>query len=328
MNIPIEKWAIRPSKPDPRDYAYSLRVSNPAETLGRPRRHIRYRLAIRDQGSFGTCGGQAAANAKDLRDGVVTSPLFAYRMAKSLDGIAQEGTDIRSIVKALQKHGICREELYPYEAYKEPLKFPDLPQEAIEDATGRKIEGYARCFTPEDVMDAIYKHGSVICGVLVTDSFFQPHEGFVPYPGGFIRGGHAVDLIGYDMDLTHTYPDGRTFKGFCLLANSWSKDWGHMGSAWMPFDLLFKQSLDGMMYAWDFFAPIDDFPVRAEVREMDVVPFIVGERAFVPIRFVAEALGATVDWLEKSKSVRISLGNTTVEMTLGEREYIVAKKGV
>lgn len=58
---PIDQWAIQPSKPDPRDYSYTLKVCNPLLATDRPReRYINQRLAVRDQGKFGTCGGYAA----------------------------------------------------------------------------------------------------------------------------------------------------------------------------------------------------------------------------------------------------------------------------
>jgi hypothetical protein len=40
--------------------------------------------------------------------------------------------------------------------------------------------------------------------------------------------------------------------------------------------------------------------------DMDVAPFIQNSRTFVPIRFVSEALGCTVEWDDATKTVTIT----------------------
>ncbi len=49
--------------------------------------------------------------------------------------------------------------------------------------------------------------------------------------GGYIRGGHAVTIVGYnDTLVTH---DG---TGAFRLVNSWGTDWGHFGYFWMSYE--------------------------------------------------------------------------------------------
>lgn len=49
----------------------------------------------------------------------------------------------------------------------------------------------------------------------------------------------------------------------------------------------------------------------------DVKVFVKDDRAFVPVRFVTEALGYSVKWLESDRSVNISDGETTVVFEVG-----------
>lgn len=49
--------------------------------------------------------------------------------------------------------------------------------------------------------------------------------------------------------------------------------------------------------------------VNGEPREMDVAPYIKDDRTMFPIRFIAEALGATVEWDEKTQKVIIRQGS-------------------
>lgn len=49
---------------------------------------------------------------------------------------------------------------------------------------------------------------------------------------------------------------------------------------------------------------------------MDVAPFLMENRTWVPIRFVSEALGATVDWNQEEKKVTISFEGKTLILTI------------
>ena len=50
---------------------------------------------------------------------------------------------------------------------------------------------------------------------------------------------------------------------------------------------------------------------------MDAAPFIANERALVPMRYLADALGAQTTWDAATQTVTITKGGTTVELTIG-----------
>lgn len=52
-----------------------------------------------------------------------------------------------------------------------------------------------------------------------------------------------------------------------------------------------------------------------------IVPFIRDDRTLVPIRFVSEALGATVTWDDATRTVRIVKDNTKIIMVVGQNTY-------
>ncbi len=59
----------------------------------------------------------------------------------------------------------------------------------------------------------------------------------------------------------------------------------------------------------------------------DVAPIIVGSRTMLPIRFVAEALGATVDWNEATQTVTIEKDGVKVQIIIGaDYAYINGEK--
>ena len=47
--------------------------------------------------------------------------------------------------------------------------------------------------------------------------------------------------------------------------------------------------------------------INGNYASVDVAPMIVNDRTLVPIRFVSESLGATVDWSEETKTATITL---------------------
>jgi mannan endo-1,4-beta-mannosidase len=51
--------------------------------------------------------------------------------------------------------------------------------------------------------------------------------------------------------------------------------------------------------------------------ESDAAPFILEDRAMVPIRVIAEALGATVGWNGETKTASVQKGSTTILMPIG-----------
>jgi len=67
-----------------------------------------------------------------------------------------------------------------------------------------------------------------------------------------------------------------------------------------------------------------------EASVMDVAPFIENNRTFVPVRFIAEAFGAEVDWTPKTglvENVFITKGDMVVTITIGSNVIEVLKDG-
>ena len=68
-----------------------------------------------------------------------------------------------------------------------------------------------------------------------------------------------------------------------------------------------------------------EYTVNSKKMEMDTSVIIVEDRTFVPARYVAEALGAEVDWDSKTKTVIINSKNNN---TLQEEEVIISKDNI
>lgn len=61
-----------------------------------------------------------------------------------------------------------------------------------------------------------------------------------------------------------------------------------------------------------------NYTVNGVTRKMDVAPFIQDDRTYVPIRFVAEALGANVSWDAANRIAKIVYLGKTLELEIGK----------
>jgi hypothetical protein len=66
--------------------------------------------------------------------------------------------------------------------------------------------------------------------------------------------------------------------------------------------------------------------IDGKSQEMDVAPFIRNGRTMVPIRAIAEAFGAEVEWKPATETVEIRLGDLFISMQIGNPVAMVGKK--
>ncbi|MBR5538491.1 MAG: copper amine oxidase N-terminal domain-containing protein [Clostridia bacterium] len=57
--------------------------------------------------------------------------------------------------------------------------------------------------------------------------------------------------------------------------------------------------------------------VNGEAKTLDAAPIIRNSRTMLPVRFVAENLGATVGWDDATKTVTVKSADTTIEIVIG-----------
>ena len=224
-------WKV--DKVDTRDYKYQLTsITNPNYIDLRS-----YCSPIENQGTLGSCTGQAIAGAIELlnkRNGKPTdvSRLFIYYYERLLLGTVNydSGAYIRDGIKATNHYGASLETYWPYNIRKfrlEPIN------EAKNDALNRKVTRYERVNDFNGCIDALTNGYPVIIGFHVYQSFMSStvaRTGKMPYPNTKrerLLGGHAVLLVGYNKA-----------KKVFIVRNSWGPYWGDKGYFYMPFDVI------------------------------------------------------------------------------------------
>jgi len=241
--IKVEIW---PSPPDPRDFdlarlekvAVRLPVKLPDVVVLHPS------PIVMDQGGQPFCGGAAGAsignahydNLDRMPDGGF-SMRYTYWKSKEYDGIPDKpGTYLRTVCKVMQKYGLLPDALLPFEDV--PDK-PEITSEMDEKAKKYRVKAYARLWSLDEIKQALNDGFYVLIGTIVTSENWNTDDGFLSWPQGFILGGHATKLFGYDDRLKK-----HVHVGYLFGLNSWGKKWGDGGRFYMPYDYYEWESAD------------------------------------------------------------------------------------
>ena len=67
----------------------------------------------------------------------------------------------------------------------------------------------------------------------------------------------------------------------------------------------------------------DVMTVNGQVAQLDTVPVIHDGHTYLPLRAIAEALGAKVDWIAETKGITITLGDQSVGLQIGNGTAVV-----
>jgi Papain family cysteine protease len=204
-----------------------------------------------DQGSIGSCAGNATADAVEILNALEEeaktgrvpekptqlSRMFVYALARNLldengDGQGDigrdEGSYIRLCFEVLSRYGICDETVWPYD----PSKVFTLPSiKAMRQAVGHKIHDYYRIKASgpgrlDAVRWSLRARQPVVFGTSIESSFFKVSSGTpIGPPRGATVGAHAMVVVGLL---------GEDF----LVKNSWGPFWGDDGYWVMRADYL------------------------------------------------------------------------------------------
>jgi|SRR5215813_1546880 len=239
-------------KADDRDYVYTLPHHHAHAAL--PKRvDLRPKCApVWNQGAIGTCTAHAVAAAFAYEQRIqkmrVIQPsrLFIFYNERALAGQLDRTPVLylRDALKAVAKHGVCHESLWPYTEDPKKVKAKP-PPDAFASAAKKRIFEYHRIRQSRRASMLLmhFKRcladGSpVVFGIAVYASFETDavrRSGVMPIPDSKreeFKGGHAVMAVGYD--------DRRKAV---LVRNSWGPKWGQDGHFWIPYKLITDSKL-------------------------------------------------------------------------------------
>lgn len=180
---------------------------------------------VYDQGTVGSCTAQALAGAVEIlhaRGGYpVERPDRPALYRRERDAIGLAGEDSGAILAdgiAALRQGYESERAHPAAwgpAWLDaaPQREPDAPR--VVSAEPLAIDVASVCWE-------LAGGHPVAVGLSITAPWYTS-TGELPEPSGASVGGHAVLLVGYDLD-----------REVFLVRNSWGTGWGDSGYAWLP----------------------------------------------------------------------------------------------
>lgn len=248
QGIPRHLSGWSPDKPDHRDI----------ETLERglvlpSRADVRTILSpVEDQLALGSCTANAATSLMEsfmIRSGkqyVDLSRLYLYWSTRTrvedTPATDDSGCELRDVMKALARYGVCTEASWPYDI----SKMADTPPpECDMEAAKHKILHYRTATTLFSIKHCLANGYALIGGFSVPQNMISDEcaaTGVVklPMPDEQIVGGHAVLFVGYD-DTSE----------MLIFQNSWSTSWGNNGFGYLPYGFVEQGLADDF---WCLFA--------------------------------------------------------------------------
>lgn len=198
----------------------------------------------RDQGERGTCVAFAVTTCHEQHRNTDTylSEEFLYCCCKTIDRNNEDGTRFDSAFVALENWGQAQGTLLPYNAKQNPILPISFDKKVIDDASQRKVKGIKSSENLLTAFEQIIKaEGSIAIGVQIYECFFTPIKGYIDTPGmEKPMGGHAILLVGYGIRSDH--------KKYFIIRNSWGKDWGDEGYAYLSYEYVEKYMIGNAWY--------------------------------------------------------------------------------
>jgi len=183
---------------DPRSLSYTIAKTE-------PNLHVRNCIWRRDtwldQGQEGACVGFSGAHVMSTTPKAI-QPRYTQAGAEDLYHAAQ------------------RNDQWPGEDYEGSSVLGAMQALKAE----KQISKYRWCTTLEEVQHAVSYLGPVQIGINWYQDMFTPDDKGFLHRSGKLAGGHAICVGGIDFR-----------REAVLLYNSWGKDWGVDGNAWLSF---------------------------------------------------------------------------------------------
>lgn len=176
--------------------------------------------------------------------------------------VAKTGCDPGWVAEPLTwlvTRGTAKRSEYPYTASKGSYR-PEVPPVYRGAIWGIVSNGTTEFITPtqQNIKEALLRHGPLVTGIYASDAFItskdKPTDWVFSERKQFDGTNHAVTIVGWSNK-----------KSAWKIKNSWGKEWGHNGFAWVQYG----SNNIGTLAAW-VEAPInllDKLPKPADVRQ-------------------------------------------------------------
>lgn len=211
---------------------------------------------IEDQLSIGSCTANAGVGLIEYFQRrafgihLDASRLFLYKATRNLlHWTGDTGAYLRTTMKAMVLFGVPPEEYWRYDITKFDVEPSAFLYSFGQDFKATKYYRLDPSGTPKATLLERIKTNLAaglpsMFGFTVYNSISQASTtGKIPFPatGDYIRGGHAIDAVGYDdnLKIKHSISGAET-TGALRIRNSWGTSWGDNGYGWLPYEYVLR----------------------------------------------------------------------------------------
>lgn len=68
---------------------------------------------------------------------------------------------------------------------------------------------------------------------------------------------------------------------------------------------------------------VNDVEKQIDEENKDVAVFVENDRSYVPIRFISENYGGSVEWIPQTQTVNVTFPNRTISLSIGVKEITI-----
>lgn len=289
---------------------------------------------IMDQTFYNSCVGHSFCTCKQILEYNLTGkwikfdPYMIYGTRYAEDNYYGEGMYPYQGAKVLYKDGAFLRREFNLQAEMPKCKklveaYKEENPDKVLEAQDRRISGYSYCYDTGDIKKALKHNMPVSVAYPIVETFNDvKDDGIVPMPkkADALLGYHQMTIVGW------------TKNKYWIVINSWGNNVGLKGMYFIPFDYYY----DTAIAVSDTISPIihkakniifevnkENYSVDDKYMKFDSIPYIKFGRTYVPIRFVTEALGASVEWIENEKKVIIRSEEALIELQINNKQYYV-----
>lgn len=319
---------------DPRDYNISMFIPGQDEIkdeeycLKLPELNI-----IIDQKYYNSCVGHSFAMAKSILEynrnnkwmDIDPYMIYGTRYKGEYTGM---GMYSYQGAKALLKDGAyLRRDFNIQQEVPEIIKtvkdWKSKNVDKVEQAKDLQISAYYYVYSENQVKTSLKAGMPVSVAYPIYTSFYNvKNDGIVSIPKNNekLEGYHQMLIVGWTKNKQW------------IVINSWGSNFGFKGMYVIPFSYKF----DSAIVVSDTISPCKYkakqikftvnnpcYVVDKQIKEFDSVPYIKNDRTYVPIRFITEALGASVEWLNDTREVIIRSEEAIIKMKIGSNDVII-----
>lgn len=196
----------------------------------------------------------------------------------------------------------------------------------VKEAKKLQISAYYYTYDDNQIKTSLKNGMPISVAYPIYTSFYNvKDDGIVSIPKSNekLEGYHQMLIVGW------------TKHNQWIVINSWGSNYGFKGMYFIPFSYKF----DSAIAVSDTISPckykakqiefnINDkfFKVDNQIKEFDSIPYVKNDRTYVSVRFITEALGASVEWLDNTKEVIIRSEEALIKMKIGYNDIIINDK--